>query len=104
MPIFRDRKAQRMGRAGTWEKPGMLFWRKVAGVSQRYRTLSIQASGAAGLTPRRTCGSVQAQQWMELRAAQDTKGFTALSSRGLRAAEKHQEGETPAPASEKGPA
>lgn len=30
MPIFRDRKAQRMGRAGTWEKPGMLLWRKVA--------------------------------------------------------------------------
>lgn len=80
MPIFRDRKAQRTDRAGTWEKLGVLLWRQVARCEPMLR--DIQASGAAGLTPGRTCGSVQAQQWMELSAAQDTKGFTALSSRG----------------------
>ena len=56
------------------------------------RDTQYLGTGAAGLNPGRICGSVQAQQWMELRAAQDTKGFTALSSRGLRAAGREVQG------------
>ena len=59
MPIFRDRKAQRMDRAETWGKLAGGRW---PGMSQCYGTLRIQALGAAGLTHGRICGSVQAQQ------------------------------------------
>lgn len=88
MPIFRDRKH----RGWIEREPGEAGWRQVARYEPMLRDTQYLGTGAAGLTPGGICGSVQTQQWMELRAAQDTKGFTALGSRRLRAAGRKVQG------------